>query len=38
MHRKWEKYPKQLFMADISSVEKAINAEKVGFPMLEQLL
>lgn len=26
-----EKYPKQLFMADISSVEEAVEAEKLGF-------
>lgn len=26
-----EKYPKQLFMADISSVEEALLAEKIGF-------
>lgn len=26
-----EKYPKQLFMADISSVEEAVEAERLGF-------
>lgn len=29
-----EKYPNQLFMADISSVEEAITAQKVGFDIV----
>ena len=28
------KYPKQLFMADISSVEEAVAAEKIGFDIV----
>ncbi len=29
-----KKYPNQLFMADISSVEEAVNAEKIGFDIV----
>lgn len=29
-----EKYPKQIFMADISCVEEAVNAQKLGFDVV----